>query len=83
MKAIFKNIHNKLKLKIIKYNKYMLLRLDIKEENYKIYKALKELNKKLKINIIDIDIKQLDLNNKNIGNERLKLLKNIEFNELK
>ena len=33
MKTIFKNIHNKIKLKIIKYNKYMIRRLDIKKED--------------------------------------------------
>ena len=64
MKAIFKNIHNKIKLKIIKYSKYMLRRLDIKKENFKSYEILKEFNEKLKLNIIDIDIKELDLKNK-------------------
>ena len=82
MKIIFKNIHNKIKLKIIKYNKYMLRRLDIKIENFKIYETLKEFNEQLKLNIIDIDIKELDLTNKNIGNKELEFLKNINFKEL-
>ena len=82
MKTIFKNIHNKIKLKIIKYNKNMLRRLDIKIENFKIYETLKEFNEQLKLTIIDIDIKELDLTNKNIGNKELEFLKNINFKEL-
>ena len=82
MKAIFKNIHNKIKLKIIKYSKYMLRRLDIKKENFKSYEILKEFNEKLKLNIIDIDIKELDLKDKNIGTKELEILKNVNFKEL-
>ena len=82
MKTIFKNIHNKIKLKIIKYNKYMISRLDIKTEDFKIYETLKEFNEKLNLNIIDIDIKELDLEYKNIGKEKLELLKNVNFKEL-
>ena len=82
MKTIFKNIHNKIKLKIIKYNKYMIKRLDIKTEDYKIYELLKEFNEKIELNIKDIDIKELDLRKKNIGNKKLEFLKNINFKEL-
>ena len=82
IKTIFKNIHNKIKLKIIKYNKYMLGRLDIKTENFKNYELLKEFNELLKLNIIDIDIKKLNLNRKDIGNKELELLKNLDFGAL-
>ena len=82
IKTIFKNIHNKIKLKIIKYNKNMLQRLDIKIENFKIYETLKEFNEQLKLNIIDIDIKELDLQFKDIGNKELEILKNVNFKEL-
>ena len=82
MKAIFKNIHNKIKLKIIKYSKYMLRRLDIKKENFKSYEILKEFNEKLKLNIIDIDIKELYLKYKNVGTKELEILKNVNFKEL-
>ena len=83
MKTIFKNLHNKIKLKIIKYNKYMIKRLDIKADDFKIYETLKEFNEKLKLNIIDIDIKELDLKYKNIGKEELELLKKVNLKELK
>ena len=82
MKAIFKNIHNKIKLKIIKYSKYMLRRLDIKKENFKSYEILKEFNEKLKLNIIDIDIKELYLDYKDIGTKELEILKNVNFKGL-
>ena len=82
MKAIFKNIHNKIKLKIIKYNKYMIQRLDIKKEDFKMYELLKEFNEKLKLNIIDIDIKELYLKHKNVGTKELEILKNVNFKEL-
>ena len=83
IKTIFKNIHNKIKLKIIKYNKYMIRRLDIKTEDFKIYETLKEFNEKLKLNIIDIDIKELYLKYKNVGTKELEILKNVNFKELK
>ena len=81
MKTIFKNIHNKIKLKIIKYNKYMIRRLDIKKEDFKIYETLKEFNEKLKLNIIDIDIKELDLSWNKISD--IKVLENVNFKVLK
>ena len=83
LKIIFKNIHNKIKLNIIKYNRYMLQRLDIITENFKVYEMLKELNEILKSKIIDIDIKELGLNDENIGNKGLELLKKVNFKELR
>ena len=82
IKVIFKNIHNKIKLKIIKYNKYMIRRLYIKTEDFKIYEKIKEFNEKLKLYIVDIDIKELDLKYKIIGKKKLELLKNVNFKEL-
>ena len=45
----------------------MFRRLDIKTEDYKIYELLKDIKEQLKINITDIDIKELVLQNKNNG----------------
>jgi len=39
--TIFKNISNKLKLKIIKHNKNLFQKLNITIEDFKIYEALK------------------------------------------
>ena len=83
IKEIFRNIRNKRKLNIIKYNKRILIRLNINKKEFENYIKLKEFNKKYNTNIEDIDIKQLNLEDKNIGNEGLKILFKIEFKELK
>ena len=79
VKEIFENIKNKRKLNIIKYNKKIKIKLDINKKDFEIYITLKEFNNKYKINIEDIDIKELKLN---IGNEGLKDLVKINFNNL-
>ena len=82
MDKIFNNLKNKRKLKIIKYNKKLLDKLNITKDNFKVYKILKEFNKKYDIYIEDIDIKELNLNRKCIDNEGLQYLKRIEFKNL-
>ena len=82
IKEIFGNMRNKRKLNIIKYNKRILIRLNINKEQFENYIILKEFNKKYNTNIEDIDIKQLNLKDKKIGNEGLKILFKIEFKEL-
>ena len=79
IKQIFENIKNKRKLNIIKYNKRIKIKLDIDKKDFEIYITLKEFNNKYKINIEDIDIKELKLN---IGNEGLKDLVKINFNKI-
>ena len=80
---IFGNMRNKRKLNIIKYNKRILIRLNINKEQFENYIILKEFNKKYNTNIEDIDIKQLNLKSKYIRNEGLKIIFKIEFKELK
>ena len=58
---IFGNMRNKRKLNIIKYNKRILIRLNINKEQFENYIIIKEFNKKYNTNIEDIDIKQLNL----------------------
>ena len=82
VKEIFENIKNKRKLNIIKYNKKIMIKLDINKKDFEIYITLKEFNNKYKINIEDIDIKELKLNRGYIGNEGLKDLVKINFNNL-
>ena len=70
------------------YNKYNIgtfLNEPIKEfiqQNYKVNQLIK-FNEKYKSNIKDININKIDLNSKNIGNEGLKCLCQIEFKKLK
>ena len=63
---IFDTIKNRSKLNIIKYNKFLLDKLNITKKDFKVYELLKEFNKEFNLNIRDIDIEELDLNKKNI-----------------
>ena len=79
---IIANIRNRRKLKIIKYNKIIKVKLNINEEDYKTYITLKEFNNKYNENIEDIDIKELILSNRGIENKALKVLSKIKFKGL-
>ena len=83
LKEIFQKMKNKRKLNIIKYNKWIMIKLDINIEEFEIYITLKEFNNKYNTNIEDIDIKELNLSERKMGNERLKDLVKIKFKELK
>ena len=61
MIVIFKNLKNKRKLKIVKYNKKIKNRINITEINIHQYEILEEFNNKYKTNIEDIDIKELNI----------------------
>ena len=76
LNKLFNNIRNIKKLRIIKHNKKMLNRLNIKKEEFMKYKSLKEFNDKFELDIIDINIKELNLRNKYIyiKNDELKYL---------
>ena len=83
LKEIFEKIKNKRKLNIIKYNKGIKMKLNINKEDYEVYITLKEFNNKYKANIEDIDIKELNLNERYLGNEVLKDLSKIKLKQLK
>ena len=74
LKKFFLNLKNKRILKVIKYNKTLLNKLNIDINNFKAYKLIKKFNEKFGININDFDEKELDLNNKKILNEDLEYL---------
>ena len=82
VKEIFENIKNKRKLNIIKYIKRIKIKLDINKDNFEIYITLKEFNNKYYTYIEDIDIKELNLSGKYIGNKGLKDLGKIKFKGL-
>ena len=82
LKEILEKLQNKRKLNIIKYNKIIKAKLNINKEDFEIYITLNEFNNKYKTNIGDIDIKELNLREKNIGNEGLKYLAKIKFKDL-
>ena len=82
MIIIFNNVKNKRKLKILKYSKRMMNRINITKENFQEYAKLKEFNNKYETNIGDIEIKELNIYRKNIGNKGLKDLFSINFRGL-
>ena len=61
---IFDNLRKRVKLKIVKHNKLLTEKLNIKVKDYLQYYNLKEFNKIYKLNIEDIDVDELELNNK-------------------
>ena len=79
---IFKNMRNKRKLQIIKYNKRLYNKLDIEKKDFKVYEILQEFNKKYNTNIEDIDLREINLNYCSINNGGLKYFKRIVFKEL-
>ena len=80
---IFQNIKNRVKLNILKYNKYMLDKLSLTKEDFKIYVQLKEFNQIFDANIRDIDIEELDLSTKIDDTDKFKYLNKIDFKNLK
>ena len=82
LKNIFKILQNKSKLLMLKYNKKLSDKLDIKLKDYQYHNLLVKLNNKFNLNIKDTAITNLELNNENI-NEILKDMSKIEFKSLK
>ena len=75
---IFKNLRNKRKLNLIKYNKEIMNHLNITKEDFKAYEVLEQFNNKYNTDIEDIEIDELDLNKSNLSNEGLKYLRMVQ-----
>ena len=82
LKRIFANILNRRKLKILKYNKQLSNKLNITLEDFQNYHLLNEFDKNYDINIKEIDVTDLQLFLKNLGNKGLNDLSKIKFKEL-
>ena len=82
LQRIFANILNRRKLKILKYNKLLSNKLNITLEDFQNYHLLNEFNKNYNINIKEIDVIDLQLFLKNLGNKGLNDLSKIKFKEL-
>ena len=76
-------LKKRIKLKLVKYNKKFINKLNIMKEDFGQFILLKEINLKFNLNIKDIDINELDLENKNLDNDIIEHLSKIEFNKLK
>ena len=76
-------LKKRIELELFKYNKKMTKKLNITKEDFEQFAFLKEMNLKFKLNIKDIDINELNLGNKNLDNDIIELLGKIKFNKLK
>ena len=74
-------LKKRIELKLIKYNKKLMNKLNIKKEDFEQFILLKEMNLKFNLDIKDIEIKELNLENKNLGNDILEYLTKIKFNK--
>ena len=68
-------LKKRVQFNLVKYNKILIEKLNIKKEDFENFKLLKEMNQKYKLNIIDIEIKELNLEARELGNEILDDLK--------
>ena len=83
LNIILQIITKRKELNIFKKNKKMMNKLNIKKEDFEQFLILKEINLKFNLDIKDIDIKELNLGNKNLENDVIDYLTKIKFNRLK
>ena len=76
-------LKKRIELKLIKYNKKTIKKLNIKKEDFEQFILPKEMNLKFNLNIKDIDINGLNLENKNLVNDIIEHLTKIKFYNLK
>ena len=83
MNIIFEKLQKRLKLKILKHNKFLLKKLNLNLKDYQDYEVLNELKKNFKLNIKDTDIiKFQNESEKKFGNKIFEYLKKVEFKKL-
>ena len=83
LNLVAEKLKKRIELKLVKYNKILINKLNITKEDFEQFKLLKEMNKKFNLDIKDIEIEELYLRYNNLGNEILEYLKKIEFKEFK
>ena len=83
MNLIIGKLKKRIELKLVKYNKIRINKLNIKKGDFEKFKLIKEINKKYNLDVKDIEIKELNLKSKCLGNEIIEYWKRIEFKELK
>ena len=76
-------LKKRIELKLLKYNKKIMNKLNIKKEDFEQFILLKDMNIKFNLDIKDIDIEKLLLSYKNLDNDIIKHLAKIKFNKLK
>ena len=82
LNIILGKLRKRIEMKLVKYNKILIKKLNIKKEDFENFKLLKEMNQRFNLDIKDIEIKELNLMNSDLGNEILEYLKKVNFKEL-
>ena len=75
-------LKKRIELKLFKYNKKMINKLNITKKDFYQFTLLKIMSLKFNLDIKDIDIKELNLENKNLDNDIIDYLAKIKFNKL-
>ena len=83
LNRIIGQLKKRIELKLVKYNKILINKLNVTKGDFENFKSLKEMNQKFNLDIKDIEINELNLESKHLGNEILEYLIKIEFKELK
>ena len=83
LNGLFNLLETKLKLKIVKYNKKLQDKLNLKKDDFIYFKLIKDFNIKYNSHIKDVDIIELNLDNLDIKNSGLSCLSKIKFYKLK
>ena len=83
LNIILENLKTRVKLKILKYNKNLLPRINISQMDFEDFKILKEFNEKFNFKIKDIDIQILNLSKNKLNNEIFEYFKKLRLKELK
>ena len=83
LNIILVTLKKRIELKLLKYNKKIMNKLNINKEDFEQFILLKEMNLKFSLDIKDIDIKELDLRNKALEIDIIDYLTKIKFNKLK
>ena len=76
-------LKKRIELKLFKYNKKMINKLNIKKEDFEQFILLEEMSLKFNLDIIDIDIEELNLEDMNLDNDIIEYFNKIKFKNLK
>ena len=83
LRNILDKIRNRIKLRLFKYNKKLLYKLNLTIKDFEQFNLLNKINKIFYFNIKDLDIEDLNMNSRIKDKKSLEYLTDIEFKELK
>ena len=80
---IFQIVKYRTKLKIVKYSKSLMNKLNIKIKNFQDYLLLKEINHRYNLDIEDVDIEKIIISDKVLNDNFIEIISKIDFFEIK